>query len=813
MTSQKSLKNNVNSNDFKRSLIGSLLFPAIAFLVLFIFVTYPVIQYVTSESYFVALEHNEYTMFLTPGSTFAFMFEMLPIGMVICGMLTAVKSFWFLLSKKQVNVILSLGIKRRTMYINRLVSAISTLFVAVFVPMLIIFIVNIACFGYSTHLLELFLYITSVLFVSGVTGFALASLMIMVSGNIVEFLVSTVSLTFIPFFAIHSGLQLMLAYLKGYTRVVDNNNWINLFNPWTIGANLNSEYLDFYYEGMYDYSDRVNSATLLRLLEMNTTPDKFKVPEEMQVDLGFTLSIMVWAIVSIAIILVAIALFNRRKAEHANSLGKFSVSRAVVCTFGVMGITYVISNILGGEINLFLMFIVIALVSLIAYFVAQLIFTRKIKKAAKSLSWCGVLMGVLAVTMIVIGTGIFGTFNKIPDKAEVKSVSIDAHVLPCYIHYIYPWQPNENFVESSTDESKDAVLSVFELLKNEKVEYGKDSLETVRLAIRDKDNNIKYRSFSIYTKETYIKYIQTVYGSDFLDAILKNYLIDDVPENPKYDSTGYLKRFAWSFTDSDLLINIENGIDYIDDVNALFEALYKDLSNMTFEQLFRNNRKPVGVLLKTSMDTDRQGVTPAHVNRKYEPMSDNAIYYEDRELYEDVLKYSLITESIPVYAEMTNTLDYLKANGYDISDEELKIKEVLYTDSPLSFVEAKAEFAEANKQYYNGRGSYANRYNDNFRDYEELMFEPASLQLYDNDIIGYLIQEPITEYDLLKKVYQDAGHPLISVTDTEKAREIVDNTVSQYLTLGDNGRYVYVIYEEGMIVCYYLPEANVGVVK
>ena len=409
MTSQKSLKNNVNSNDFKRSLIGSLLFPAIALFVLFIFVTYPVIQYVTSESYLVALEHNEYTMFLAPGSTFAFMFEMLPIGMVICGMLTAVKSFWFLLSKKQVNVILSLGIKRNTMYINRLVSAIINLFVAVLVPMFIIFIVNIACFGYSTHLLQLFLYITfpvalyitSLLFVSGVTGFALASLMIMVSGNIVELVVSTVSLTFIPFFAIHSGLTLMFSYLKGYTRVLDNDNWINLFNPWTIGANLNSEYLNVYYDGMYDYSDRVSSATILRLLEMNTTPDKFKVPEEMQVDLGFTLSIMVWAIVSIAIILVAIALFNRRKAEHANSLGKFSVSRAVVCTFGVMGITCVISNILGGEINLFLMFIIIALVSLIAYFVAQLIFTRKVKKAAKSLSWCGVLMGVLAVTMIL----------------------------------------------------------------------------------------------------------------------------------------------------------------------------------------------------------------------------------------------------------------------------------------------------------------------------------------------------------------------------------------------------------------------------
>ena len=48
MTSQKSLKNNVNANDFKRSLVGSILFPVIAFIVLFVFVTAPVIQYVTS---------------------------------------------------------------------------------------------------------------------------------------------------------------------------------------------------------------------------------------------------------------------------------------------------------------------------------------------------------------------------------------------------------------------------------------------------------------------------------------------------------------------------------------------------------------------------------------------------------------------------------------------------------------------------------------------------------------------------------------------------------------------------------------------
>ena len=140
MTSQKSL-NNVNRNDFKRSLLGSLPFPAIAFLVLFTMVTIPVIQYVTSEEFVRTTEHLEISMFLAPHSTFFYSFDLLPVGMVFCGMLTALKSFYFMLSKKQVNVFLSLGVKRKTMVTNRLVSGVISLFTAVFVPIFIIYII------------------------------------------------------------------------------------------------------------------------------------------------------------------------------------------------------------------------------------------------------------------------------------------------------------------------------------------------------------------------------------------------------------------------------------------------------------------------------------------------------------------------------------------------------------------------------------------------------------------------------------------------------------------------------------------------
>ena len=92
MTSQKSLKNNVNKNDFKRSLIGSLPFPLIAFAILFTMVTIPVFQYVTAEEFLMAKEHTEISMFIKEHSTFYYSFDLLPIGMVICGMLTALKS-------------------------------------------------------------------------------------------------------------------------------------------------------------------------------------------------------------------------------------------------------------------------------------------------------------------------------------------------------------------------------------------------------------------------------------------------------------------------------------------------------------------------------------------------------------------------------------------------------------------------------------------------------------------------------------------------------------------------------------------------
>ncbi len=822
MTSQKSL-NNVNRNDFVRSLKETLLFPVIAFIVLFVMVTIPVFQYVTAEEFVMAREHTEISLYLVTDSTFYYSFDLLPIGMIICGMLTALKSFYFMLTKKQVNVFLSLGIKRKTMVTDRLLSGVISLFVAVFVPILIVYITNIVSFGYHSHQTSLFLYFTALLFVCGVVGYSLVSAMIMVSGNIFEAVASALAVTGIPFFAFATALAVTNYYLKGFIKGnFDIEGLAFVCTPWTMAVNLQNEYLvetSMSYGEIY-VSDPIKPNTILGLLQRNVPLDEFKIPKGYEVDWGFILPIVIWLVIAVALIGVTYYLFNRRKAEHANSLGKFPVSRAVLGTCAFTLVTYGLTEWLGYEVSILALFFIAILVALVAYFLVQLIITRKPKIAVKSLKWSYVLVGVFAVCCILINTGFFGTYNKIPDKADVKSVTIEAKELSGYEHYIYPWVKGENSVESSTDDSKKAVLEVYELLKNEKVDYDKGFIASVTFGIRDNDGKIKYRNFDIYTEETYMKYIQLVYGSDYFDAILQNYLVDDMPENTEYSLAGYLKNFKWAFSDSDMIVNddeqnsVPEEMNYIEDVDGLCKALYDDISKMTVEELFKNNKKPVGILVKAYDNGGYDVRTPTYANAAYYPLNEHQMTYQiadDKILEDPEIKHGLIIEYISVYDNMTNTIKFLKDNGYEHTTEPLKVKEVLYADKKMSFMEAQKEFAKVNKADYRGYDDF----NAYLPDYIAPMFDQTYFSYDASYVIGYFIDTTtvVTEYDMLNMVYKDAGNPLVSVKDPVKAQEIADKTVSQFMTLGDNGRYVYVIYEGDVMAWYYLPEANLSVLK
>lgn len=821
MTSQKSLKNNVNLNDFKRSLLGSILFPAIALVVLLVAMTIPVINYVTSEEFLTTKEHFEVTMFLSPNSMMSEMAMLIPLGMVLCGMLTAIKSFYFMLRKNQVNVFFSMGVTRKTLFINRTVAGLIALFIAVLIPMAVIYIINVSVFGYVAHATSLFLYVVSLLFTCGFAGFAIGGAATMISGNIFEVALTTFSATITPMLLFSTVETLLRSYLKGFTSSGFDAKWLAVISPWHIANSLSDDKA----MNAYGYADSISFTDILGLVTRDTSVDKYKVPEVMKADMDFFAPVLVWIAISVVLLGIGYAFYKARKAEHANSFGHFAISRGVTMTLVFSLFLYYIGELFYPSLSPVAYFAILVLTSAIAYFLLQLVMTRKIKATLKSFKYFGVLVGITAVFLAVVGTGIFGTFNKTPEKAEVKSVSIEASAISPYEHYIHPWNGDEDFVESETDESKETIIGLFDKIKNEKVVYGEEPITTVTFAFRDKEDELKYRNFGIYSDELYMEYLKAVYSSDFFDLILKEYLIND-PKEPTDDggvsdgiyyygdennSSGHLKIKNWAYISNTSLYSLDDGyypqVEFVEDNEALCKALYNDLTKLTFEQLVANNSKPVGIL--ATGGSDYMGEEPAYTSGVLHPVESEHWGSISMDVEEDRVKYGLPDTCIPIYPEMTETIAFLQNNGYTFAPVELTIKEVLYSDSPLNIENALAKFYEANEKNYDGHIDYMYWGYDN----NKLFFDSNEFAFHSFSEASWFITEDYSVVDLLKKVYKDAGHPLASVTDTAKAESIAGKSVSQYMVGGNNGRYVYVVYEEGPIVCYYLPEANVSVLK
>ena len=833
MTSQKSLKNNVNLNDFKRSLTGSLLFPTIAFIVLFLFVTAPIISYVTRDSFIKAAFHTEVQMFLAPSTTFYYSPELMFMGMVCCGALVAVKSYFFLVSKKQVNVFLSLGVTRNTMFINRTLSAIITLFASTFIPVFIVYLINIAKFGASAYLTSVFLYFVTGLFISGIVGYAIATFAMMVSGNIFEAGLVSASISFLPIIAYNAYDLFRGEMLRGYVFPNYGTTWLQNLTPFMFVNSIEEYNGDPSYFNIHDMLGDIHKTDLVN----------GKIPESMFVDKNFIIPVVAWGLVAVALIFVALVLFNRRKAEHANSFGKFAVTRAVVSVLAMICASFLSVGIFSYELKFepFGLLLITILLAFVAFFLAQLIMARKKKAFVKALPVFAVTICVIGFVFVAVCTGYFGTFNKTPEKEEVKSVSISISSSELFYNSVYP---NNRYVKSTDANDIDMIIELFDQIKVDKKTKENNNLEDwVNFAIEDKDGEIKYRSFSVYSAEVLMNYLQKVYNSSFFDAVVEEKLLGfngkNLSANGKYSlengeellyqgeyqeilDSGRVGTFH--YLDNSMVIKTPNRDGEYDDKTAieifkgddLARALYEDYTKMTFEDIFRNPNKPIAVLggyFERCFNTNEtlKPSTDSTEKYQYSEWAYGAEYatnaygepYENENMPEFIIRNSNI--SVLIYPQMTNTVNYFKENNIDFEYKyDGKIKEIFYSD--LSFNSAAAKYTDLVESRFDGKG---NRYFDT----SYIVFFNSSAFTYSR--FRYMIDYISVEtncMNLLKEVYETAESPLKPI-DKSKYQSVIDKAVPQYLTYQDNGKYIYIVYEDGTTVCQYLPQANVGVLK
>lgn len=804
MMSQKSLKNNIKGYDFRSSFLSGCIYPAVALCVLFLYFAFPVIGYVTEESFKTTLVHSEVSMFVAQTAEYFFPLTFIYAGMVCCGMLTAVHQFGILMSKKKVNVYLSMGISRTRLYFNRIAASAAAIFIAVLIPLGVTYIVNIASFGMSAHITKVFLYAVASLTVSGLIGLAVGAASSAVSGSVPEAVVTSVSLSFLSMIFFNIVTVFKTSFLTGYSYFSSSasftgaNNWKAVVSPWTFVCNFNSE-VDA--EAM-----DVTAASLFRTLTREGSAETFKVPKELAVDAGFVLPVLVWFVLSVLLIAAGWLLLKKRKAENSNSFGKFTVSRTVYC-LAIMGAAVIIAgNILSSSQRqtagrTALAFVIMTVAALAVFLFVQFVSARKFKTVLRSLPLFGAMLLFMACLTVFFSTDCFGTYNKAPEKEDIKSVAVDVWGHP-YLNYLSGTAYNP--IMSSESKDFDTVASVMNILKDEKGDSDSPNT-TVNLIIELKDGSKKIREYKIYSKEVLREYMKTVYNSDYFDKVLKTVLYNSDVSSGYYGNGIYADSVVsdslWHIVDPSLLYAAGESAyafatEGIED-SKLTDCLYEDLSKMTFEELFENNSRPVAVLSNSCVGFADAG-----------EMLTVTGYYTEQPIEEVNPTAYIASFEIPVYPQMKATVAYIETAGLEKEPSyEGSVKEILYTDSPLSLTGAINAFAEKNQDNYDGGIDYIYwLWEDNS------VFSASSSQLISMDGVGMFTGSDISKYDMLIKVYNEVQHPLKKLSAAE-GKNVLEASVPMYFTAGDNGRYIYVIYEDGTMMNYYLPEANLASLK
>lgn len=846
MTSQRFSNDRVDSNDLKRCFKRILLYSIIAFVVIFSSSVLPVIMQLT-PAHMAEIKPNEPII-----SYFGieFLGMLMSPGMFMCGVLMALSLFRSLFKKNSVNVYLSFGLTRAKLFFNRTLAAVTEILAAVAIPLTVTLILNVTAFGASTHVFQVYFYLLTGLFVSGVAGYSMMAFICVNTGSLIEAILTAFFLTAIPsrFIALISSLKraLLTGYYVSELEMIGTSKY-SFLSPWTILIDTDKTYNpleDFMFDSssISSISSRLTGKT---------------VPDDLVLDMGLMLPIIVWTVISVCLIVLGNVLLNKRKAENSNSFGKFYVSSAIngiaVAVYSVSQVIGIISMVFITEsefamnISPALIIVLLLLISSVTFFLAELLIHRKMRPTLRSLPVLAGLLIVFVGTFVVLNSDYFGTYNKLPAAADIKAVQMDV----IDSQRIFSFNTTENIYDEDDpyiSTNKDDISLCTKYFEKARDNKRDDSFEgTIGFRIILKNGDEILRKFNIYDEELYVNYAKDVYDSSYRQGLMKYLMIDDFTPPEDYDDSmgyfndgfGYNSRNSsvrgmykvsdyyatdsnfllknWSFTAGDTSAAIS-------DNEELLEALYKDMSKLSYDEVYYSKVRPVMIIASDFSlplyENEKLRVSNGedYIEREYWSVANidigNSIDFSEG--FDGAKKdgnYIPDTPFFAVYPNMTNTINFLKEHGYTVGESNNKVKYAFVTRDSKS---AAVRLNELEKQLHE---------TDHFYFYFEDETVISNVQfakvigidlgcLERTSYFGYLDENfSQTSVNALKKVFEDAGAPLITIDSPEKAEKVLEKSVPFHSAYNDEGRYVYFVYEDGAIVSEYIPEANLGVLK
>lgn len=813
MTSQRFLNDRVNLRDFLRSLLEACKAPIATVLFLSFAVIGPMVNFAkelkTNLEFMELLKKHEIISYFGGITSEGEYSDTAPLSflMILCGMVVALSLFSFAFKKNSVNVYFSVGLTRTRMFLNRLAAGTIWIFAVAIIPYLIVFLMNVGMFGFHSHQLKLFAYYTLLMFVRGMSGFAIGALAAAVSGSVIEALFTSGSASIIALVFAYMFSEIKSLFLSGYVGSDYGFEDTMLLSPWT---------------GLLDYSG------------VNRLITGKKVPKELLLTWkGDFYPIVFWAITAVIIFAVGLVLFKKRKNENTASFGKFSIASglngAAVLLVSIIALEEVFASLYAeGKIkSVALCIILVTLISFIIFFVAELIIRRNFKAVLRILPVYGGIALVMFASLLVIGTGYFGTYNKLPEAKDIEYISMSyddplttfTYVANVYSPEDYDKEKDYNCKSSNPEDIK-MCIEQFNKVKTEKRE-GRNSIDRISFVIKTKDGKFIARTFPVYSEKTYSSYNKAVFDSNYFHSIIKSKLNSESSNGNYTDQTAnimmdgkeygdqYIETDFYDYYNGNLLANAETSGYETEVFSSSFEmteelkaALYEDLCNITYDEYYGNKGKPQGAIVKSAY-TPMLETHEYHAEELWLQFYTN---YGDPDAEKVSKKTAVAYRAILVYPQMAKTAELL--NETEQMPQTAQVKAVICPDKKLMLTDAHVNVSGDYYLYYSGvtNSTVFTSYGQSSRATDYFMNSDEVSKIFGNKKTG-------TYLDFIEIIYGANGVNVTRIDDKAKAQKISDEAYSVYNTYNDNGRCIFVIYDDGSVIAKYLPEKSLSVLN
>lgn len=411
--------------------------PIISFVFLFLSTlsNYIEINYTFASTTKESMLKNTFGFFWTTVANLDFVVSIL---LVLFGVIAGISLFSFAQSKKHCNVIFSLGMSRKKIFLSKYLGGLLpfcfAVIIAAFFELVAVFSSG---FAPTAALIKIAVYF--ILYLVGIYAFffTVTAAAFAFSGNVVEGLIFAGIISLIPMtagflFGLFRGL-----YTLGGIGIYEGS-W-NFFSPYTdflafkdsssflVGEYGNAAEDMIYYSGSYEmyFGFKQDGSPFYNLTIY---------------DYSGAIMCLVYAA---AIFAIAYLAFSKRKNEISGSFGRAKglneICAVCVGAFVVdFGVYVVAEGMYGMERGSFLTFLISAGLFTVTYFIFKMVFGHRRKMILKSmLKRIPAYIAALAIFTTIFSTGLFGYASKIPDAENVQSIEFGATVTNPYSTVYY----------------------------------------------------------------------------------------------------------------------------------------------------------------------------------------------------------------------------------------------------------------------------------------------------------------------------------------------------------------------------------------